>query len=82
MSSEQNKAIARRIPIEVFSQGRLEVLDELLAPDFTEHSQLPPAFPAVAKASRPSHRRCAKDSQTSTTASIFRSPRATSWLPI
>ena len=45
MSSEQNKAIARRIPIEVFSQGRLEVLDELLAPDFTEHSQLPPGIP-------------------------------------
>ena len=45
MSSEQNKAIARRIPIEVFSQGRLEVIDELLAPGFTEHSQLPPGIP-------------------------------------
>ena len=45
MSSEQNKAIARRISIDVFSQGRLEVVDELLAPDFTEHSQLPPGIP-------------------------------------
>lgn len=46
MSSEQNKAIARRIPLEVFSQGRLDVVDELLAPDFTEHTALPPGIPA------------------------------------
>src|SRR6266550_1949645 len=45
MSSEQNKAIARRIPVEVFSQGRLEVVDEILAPDFTEHIALPPGVP-------------------------------------
>jgi predicted ester cyclase len=46
MSAEQNKAIARRIPMEVFSQGRLEVVDEILAPDFKDHSQLPPGLPA------------------------------------
>jgi predicted ester cyclase len=46
MSSEQNKAIARRIAVEVFSQGRLEVVDEILAPDFTEHIALPPGVPA------------------------------------
>ena len=46
MSAEQNKAIARRIPFEVFSEGRLEVVDEILAPDFTDHSELPPGIPA------------------------------------
>jgi predicted ester cyclase len=46
MSSEQNKVIARRIALEVFSQGRLEVIDEILAPDFQEHSQLPPGVPS------------------------------------
>ncbi len=46
MSAEQNKAISRRVPIEVFSQGRLEVIDEILAPDFTEHMTGPPGLPA------------------------------------
>ncbi len=46
MSTEQNKAISRRIPLEVFSQGRLEVVDEILAPDFTEHTAPPPGVPA------------------------------------
>jgi predicted ester cyclase len=46
MSADQNKAISRRIPLEVFSQGRLEVVDEILAPDFTEHTAPPPGVPA------------------------------------
>ena len=46
MSPEQNKVISRRVPIEVFSQGRLEVVDEIFAPDFAEHSTPPPGVPA------------------------------------
>ena len=46
MSAEQNKAISRRVPTEVFSQGRLEVIDEIFAPDFTEHMTRPPGIPA------------------------------------
>jgi len=46
MTSEQNKVISRRIALEVFSQGRLEVVDEILAPDFKEHSVVPPGIPA------------------------------------
>lgn len=46
MSAEQNKTISRRVPIEVFSQGRLEVIDEIFAPDFTEHMTRPPGVPA------------------------------------
>ena len=46
MSTDQNKAISRRIPLEVFSQGRLEVVDEICAPDVVEHAELPPGIPA------------------------------------
>jgi steroid delta-isomerase-like uncharacterized protein len=35
--TERNKAIARRIFEEVFTQGKLEVVDELYAPDFVNH---------------------------------------------
>jgi predicted ester cyclase len=46
MSAEQNKAISRRIPLEVFSQGRFDVIDEIVAPDLKEHGDLPPGIPA------------------------------------
>jgi len=35
--SEQNKATVRRIYEEVFGQGKLDVADELLAPDAIDH---------------------------------------------
>jgi steroid delta-isomerase-like uncharacterized protein len=35
--TEQNKAIARRVFEEVFTQGKLDVMDELYAPDFVNH---------------------------------------------
>ena len=38
--SEENKALVRRF-IEALSTGDLETLDELLAPDFVDHSLLP-----------------------------------------
>ncbi len=34
MSAEENKAIARRLIDEVWTKGRLEVIDELIADDF------------------------------------------------
>ena len=41
MSSEDNnKALARRF-LEAFANGDLDTLDELLAPDFINHSPLP-----------------------------------------
>jgi predicted ester cyclase len=45
MSTEQNKAISRRIPLEVFEQGRLDVVDEICAPDLIEHGTPPPGIP-------------------------------------
>ena len=44
--SEQNKAIAARIPLEVFNQGKLEVVDEVIADNSVDHGTLPPGMPA------------------------------------
>ncbi len=41
MSLEENKAIERRFFEEVVNKGNLAVLDELLAPDFVDHSAPP-----------------------------------------
>ena len=38
MPIEQNKAIAQRFIEQVWNQGRLEVADELLAPDLIMHN--------------------------------------------
>ncbi len=35
--SEENKAILRRVNEEVFSQGNLDLVDELLSPDYVLH---------------------------------------------
>jgi predicted ester cyclase len=43
--SDADAANFRRIPLEVFNQGRLDLIDELLAPDFVEHATLPPGLP-------------------------------------
>ena len=43
--SEQNKAIAARIALEAFNQGKLEVIDELIADDNVDHAELPPGMP-------------------------------------
>ena len=41
MSVEQNKAIVRRLVDEAQTQGRLDVVDELIAADFVDHSPFP-----------------------------------------
>jgi predicted ester cyclase len=38
---ESNKALSARIPREVFGEGRTEVVDEVMAPDFVDHGGLP-----------------------------------------
>ena len=52
MSAEQNKALARRLVEEVFNQGNMSVIDELLSPDFVEHEQLPPEMPPGREATK------------------------------
>ena len=44
--SEDIKAIGRRIPVEVFGQGRYEVVDEIVAPDSVDHGTPPPGMPS------------------------------------
>ena len=44
--SEQNKAIAARMPLEVFNQGKLEVVDEVVADNSVDHGTLPPGMPS------------------------------------
>jgi len=39
------KARMERLYEEVFSQGNVDVIDELLADDFVEHEELPPGIP-------------------------------------
>jgi predicted ester cyclase len=46
MSLEQDKINFRRIPEEIFNQGKLELIDELFAPDYVEHAPVPPGFPS------------------------------------
>ena len=46
MSTEQNKALVRRLMEEVFNRGNISLVDELFAPDFVEHEELPPGIPA------------------------------------
>ena len=45
MSIEENKARMLRIPLEVFNQGKLGVIDEVMAADFIEHAA-PPGYPS------------------------------------
>lgn len=45
MATEQNKALVRRLIEEIFNQGNINLADEVFAPDFVEHEQLPPGIP-------------------------------------
>lgn len=46
------KATMQRTYAELFSQGNLGVIDELLADDFVEHEELPPGVPPGKEAPR------------------------------
>jgi predicted ester cyclase len=39
--SVQDKELLRRIPLEVLNEGKLDLIDEVFAPDYVEHSPLP-----------------------------------------
>lgn len=43
--SADPKDVEIRIPLEVFNQGKLEVIDEVMAPDMIEHMPTPPGMP-------------------------------------
>ena len=62
--SEENKAIMRRIYEEIFNEGKLELADELIAPEMVNHTA--PGLPAVPNRSRVSLPCCAAPSPTTT----------------
>ena len=41
MSAEDNKAVVRRLIDEVYNEGNLDVVDELVAPDIFDHAAVP-----------------------------------------
>ena len=45
MSTEDNKALVRRLYEEVFNRGNLSTVDELLAADYIDHTALPGTSP-------------------------------------
>jgi predicted ester cyclase len=45
MNTEQIKSLVRRVPEELYNQGTLAVVDEVFAPNYIEHTPLPPDFP-------------------------------------
>ncbi|MBE7552114.1 MAG: ester cyclase [Anaerolineales bacterium] len=45
MSTEQNKALVRKLVEEGINQGNMSVIDEFLTLDFVEHEELPPGIP-------------------------------------
>lgn len=45
MSTEQNKAAARRFFEEVWNRGNVSALDELMAPDYVDHNPPAPGLP-------------------------------------
>ena len=46
MSTEQNKALVRRMVDEIFNRGNMNLADEFLASDFVEREELPPGIPS------------------------------------
>jgi predicted ester cyclase len=41
MSAEDNKAVVRRLIEEVYNEGNMNVVDELVAPDIFDHAAVP-----------------------------------------
>jgi predicted ester cyclase len=41
LTTEQKRDVLRRVSGEIFGQGRVDVVDELIAPDFVDHDPLP-----------------------------------------
>ena len=45
MSTQENKAVVRRIFDDIYNQGNLAAVDEIFAADYVDHSA-PPGFPS------------------------------------
>ena len=47
MGTQENAAVFQRVIDEMVSNGNVGIVDELLAPDFVEHNELPPPMMAA-----------------------------------
>ena len=47
MGTQENAAVFQRVIDEMVSNGNVDIVDELLAPDFVEHNELPPPMMAA-----------------------------------
>jgi predicted ester cyclase len=45
LTTEEKRNVLKRISREIFSEGRIEVIDDLIAPDFVDHDPLPGISP-------------------------------------
>ena len=45
MATEQDKALIRRFIEEIFNRGNMSIADEMLAPNFVDHEELPAGIP-------------------------------------
>ena len=80
MSTEENKKISWRLQEEVFGQGKLMSVDELLAPDYVSHAPGDPELSRGPEDIRHIVRaRTTRLSPTLTSLSRSRSPKGTWW---
>jgi hypothetical protein len=79
MTAEENKTIARRFEEEVFGQGNLQVVDELLTSDYVSHAPETPNKRAEWRALSKSSKRTSQRFPTSPTPWRSKSPKGTWW---
>jgi predicted ester cyclase len=46
--NDKNREASRRVPLEAFNKGKLDVIDETVAPDFVDHQPIPGMPPGIA----------------------------------
>jgi hypothetical protein len=75
--SDENKRLARRALEEIYAKGDLEVVDELVHPEFTDHEPAHPDLPVGPDAVRQTVQRLHETFSDSASRCSRRSPRAT-----
>jgi len=79
MVTEQNKALIGRFVEELFNRGNMSLVNEIFAPDFVEHEDLPPGIPDGRDGVKTLTTCCAAPSQISKPPLRTSLPKATRW---
>jgi hypothetical protein len=77
VSTEENKRISWRLQEEVFGQGKLKSVDELLAPDYVSHAPGDPELSRGPEDIKRSYAPITRLSPTLTSRSRSRTPKGT-----